>query len=134
MAIAKKHRRILNHDGRAYTWFVRGDDDGGGSILFIQSETKTLSVEYTLGQKEDLCVLKVSGSEFVRSDPESSWRRFQCPRFDPHGVITPKGVAAIIQWCLSPTEIRIPANYSWGGVGSPPDVDGYRKSLVPHES
>ncbi|MES2573230.1 MAG: hypothetical protein V4710_24625 [Verrucomicrobiota bacterium] len=114
MAMAKQHRRNLVHEGRTYEWFVKEDHDTSDLILSIQNEAKTLSVQYILGQKEEVCFVTVYGSDFFRLDPSSNWRRFECPRFDPHGVITPKGVAGIIQWCLSPSEKRVPVNLSEG--------------------
>ena len=134
MAIAKKHRRKLDHEGRAYVWFVKEDDDCGSSVLYIENETKTLKVQYVLGQTDEDCALSVTGSAFVRTDPTSTWRRFRCPRFDSHGVITPKGVVAIVQWCLSSAETRVPANFYAGSFGTRPDVESYKQSITRHET
>lgn len=129
MAYSKKHRRTLVHQGRTYHWSVRLDDDGPGNIVRVWNEAGTLVVRHHLGQEEERPFIIVSGPDFVRSDTSSEWRCFECPRFDAHGVITPKGVAAMIHWCLSPAEERIPVPWRWA-MGSQPDVEGYRQALL----
>lgn len=128
MAIAKKHHRKLQHNGQPYLWYVREDPFGAGSVVRIISVEGSLQVSYNLGQSEEECMLTVTGSDFVRSDLDSAWKRFYCPRFDPFGVITPKGVAAIIEWCLSPVQREQMLSYAIAD-SSLPDVEGYKKMM-----
>lgn len=128
MAINTKNRRKLLHQGKPYLWYVRADEFGAGSVVRIVSVEGSLQVSYNLGQGEQECILTLQGYDFEGAEPYTECRRFYCPRFDPFGVITPKGVAAIIEWCLSPEQREQMLSYAIAD-SSLPDVEGYKKMM-----
>lgn len=122
--IATKGRRKLIHDGRRFIWYVKEDDDSCDMILHVISDDKLFNIQYVLGQDEESCHVVVIGREFAGGETGGCWKRFLAPRFDPHGVATPRSIARLIEWSLS-AEPRKAVPGSMGGYGSAPDVEGY---------
>ena len=102
MAIARRYRRKLVVDGRAFFWCVRDTDadDWYGLTLTVVSEDKRFLVHYRLGQPDGHRYLIVIGPEFPTLPPSGNWRRVLCPEWQRGSGIQPADVRRLIDWCL----------------------------------
>jgi len=107
MTISAKGRRRIDVNGRSYLWWVAEceDDFVGAGALRVVSTDKKFLVRYGVVQPEESRHIVVIGSEF-RGLPNlgGRWRRFRCPQFGTFESVTPKDVADLIRWCISPGE------------------------------
>ena len=126
--MARKRRRKFCHHGEAFEWWIAEDSDKVDMELNIHSSFGLLKVRYVLGQPDDenRCI------HYTQIHPDEARRItggcFKCPHFDPHGVVHPGDIGAIIEWCRSNTEPKLPPQIRWFASGSRPDIDGYNAS------
>ena len=104
MALRGKGRRRIAVGGRDYLWWVKIEDEDdfvGAPMVTVVSERRELYVKYGLVQPDDRRYLISSGSYCRGIDEQgSTWRCFRCPKFGTEETIAPKGVEALIRWCL----------------------------------
>jgi hypothetical protein len=114
MPIATKGRRTIIVEGRTFLWWVTEsieDDFVGSLVLTVCSEDRSVLARYGLGQDDDRYAV-VLGPRFQGlPDSPGPWRRFACPPFGRFDQITPKDVAAFIQWCTDPSARAVQVNY-----------------------
>lgn len=121
MGVAKKYRRKIEIQGRGFLWYVKENLDwlahsGCSVALSIISEDKQLIVSYGIGQAETHRHLVSLGQKFFKLAPSSSfgYRRVRCPQWEKDGVITPKIVRQIIEWCCIYDADAIEVNWRGG--------------------
>ena len=103
MSVRTKKRRKLTIDDRLYVWYVIDDRDVPNYVLHVLSDDKKFIIHYHLQQPDDTRHLIVIGPDFRRvAGTGGVWRRFRCPEWDTeNGVITPRTVRNLIDWCQS---------------------------------
>ncbi|MCQ4088413.1 hypothetical protein [Saccharibacillus sp. JS10] len=117
MGVRKKYKRKIIRSNRLFYWYVQPDfDDEGLNKLHIISEDKNFLITYEVGQhnnEKQKPNIVIMGKEFEGWIEEYiGYRRVLTPKWDD-GIITPKLVGDIIDWCLSKDkEIKI---VNWNG-------------------
>ena len=98
MAIGAKGKRRVSVQERVYVWRVFDEFDQSwfdGAQVTVAAMDQTLLIRYGLQQPSDRRKAVVSrgrGAKPVRTP---------CPRFEGHdGMLTPRGVRALIEWGL----------------------------------
>lgn len=95
MGVRKKGRRKIRCSDKDFVWFVKLDDDSPDYILNIVAEDKTLILTCPLHMENPYIISK--GAVFQNQAVNGIWHRYLIP-FDVPEIITPKFVAALIQW------------------------------------
>lgn len=95
MGVRKKGRRKIRCSDKSFVWFVKLDYDSPDYLLHIIAEDKTLILTCPLHMESPYVVSK--GSVFQNQAMDGIWHRYLIP-FDVPEIITPKFVAALIQW------------------------------------
>ncbi|OMF08752.1 hypothetical protein BK127_27810 [Paenibacillus sp. FSL H7-0331] len=106
MAVSKKSKRKIVHQGKVFYWYVNSDYDDEGRIkVHILSEDKKFIVAYEIGQvskQKKSPFLVVMGKEFVGfSGDRMGYIRVQTPPIWDDLSATPSLVGKIIDWCYS---------------------------------
>ncbi len=113
MGLAKTHRETLRIGDRPFVWGVSEGNNGSswGPILHAESPDKRFAILYLIEQP-DPPFLVVLGREFPGlPDPDGSWVRVRCPRFDDGRSASPGSVRQLIDWCLDPAKTIVRVDY-----------------------
>jgi hypothetical protein len=110
MAVRKKGRRKLTVGDRRFVWYVGLGRDAPVDVLLVISEDKHLIVWYQLGRADP--TLLVKGRDFAGVPyADGCPRRFECPRWETGGAITPAAVRRLVDWCYSPTKVVVEVDW-----------------------
>ena len=115
MTISAKQRRQIEVHGQPYLWWVTEsveDDFVGTAVLSVSSLDRRFLVRYGILQPDDSRYVVVLGPRFQGlPDSPGPWRRFLCPPFGSSLTVTPKDVAAFIQWCTDKATRAVQVDY-----------------------
>jgi len=117
MGVRKKYKRKIIRSNRLFFWYVEPDIDDEGIIkLHIVSDNKKFLITYEVGQhsiKNKTPLIVIIGEEFEGWTEEYiGYRRVLPPKWND-GIVTPKLIGEIIDWCLlEGKEIKI---VNWKG-------------------
>lgn len=116
MGVRKKHKRSIIRANRLFYWYVKPDLDDEGIIkLHIISEDKMFIVTYEVGQccrgHHVAPMLVIIGKEFEGwTAAYRGHRRVRTPTWND-GVVTPRLIGEIIDWCLMKDKEIISLNW-----------------------
>ncbi len=103
MSIRKKGRRKIVCSDKLYIWYVDLDYDSPEYLLNIVAEDKSLILTCPLNEEYPYIVSK--GKVFQNQNMDGVYHRYLLP-FDVPKSITPKFVAALIQWGTQEKDAR----------------------------
>ncbi|MBY0202416.1 hypothetical protein J2T16_004496 [Paenibacillus intestini] len=116
MGVSKKHKRSIIRANRLFFWYVKPDlDDEGIMKLHIISEDRKFIVAYEVGQcirgHLEVPMLVIIGKEFEGWTADyMGHRRVRTPVWND-GVVTPRLIGKIIDWCLMKDKEVISLNW-----------------------